>query len=103
MGQCGCGEIRVEDATRLFRMLYAPARIALVAAILGAILFVALQYANPAPLFTGTGAGTSSHFTMSVSSSDDASNEIDRQARQLLAELEQRYGTAENPETGPRP
>jgi hypothetical protein len=103
MGQCGSGAIRVEDATRFFRMLYTPAKIALVAAILGAIMFLALQYANPAPLFSGTGAGTSSHFTMAVSSSDTTNTEVDRQARQLLLELEQRYGKADDSATGPRP
>jgi hypothetical protein len=103
MGQCGGGAFRVEDATRLFRMLYTPARIALVAAILGAVMFLALQYANPAPLFSGTGAGTSSHFTMGVSTSDNTNADVDRQARQLLAELEQRYGTSDDPESGPRP
>ena len=103
MGQCGIGAVRVEDATRVFRMLYTPARIALVAAILGAIMYLTLQYANPAPFFSGIGTGTSSHFTMPVSSSDNTSTEVDRQARQLIVELEQRYGTADDPGTGPTP
>ena len=43
MGQCGGGAFRVEDATRLFRMLYTPARIALVAAIRDQVAAVAAR------------------------------------------------------------
>ncbi len=101
MGHCGCGAIRVEDATRIVRLLYTPARIALVAAFLGAALFLALQFANPSPFFSGT--ETASRFAMPVSSSDDANREVDQQTQQLLAEFEQRYGGEDDSATGPRP
>lgn len=101
MGPCGCGTIRVEDATRLFRMLYAPAVVALVAAMVGAALYLALQFTNPMPFFSGSGA--SSHFAMPVSSSKDADREIDRQTRLLLAEFDQHYGSDDDSEIGPRP
>ena len=101
MVNSGCGTIRVEDATRVFRMLYNPAKVVLVAAIVGMTMFMALHLAGPLPILSDTGKVGS--ITMPVASKDEEDREVERQASALLAEFEERYGPARPADVHPLP